>query len=87
MAGERQSDPYADVLAIAKLEQLLESFYQSGAGDWPSAREIAEHLVTKTVSCEFLISKGQARITLDLRPAELDPKHTQRPPADPVPTE
>lgn len=68
--GERQSDEYAEFLTAAKLEQLLEGFYRSESGDFASAREVAEHLVLKTVGCEFLISKGQVRLTLDLRPAE-----------------
>jgi hypothetical protein len=64
----RQSDPYADVLAGGKLEHLLEHAFQTGGGEWSSARELSEALVAQAASCEFLVSKGQIRIAFDLRP-------------------
>lgn len=79
--ADRQSDEYADFLTSAKLEQLLEGFYQTEGGDFASAREVAEHLVLKAASCEFLISKGQVRLTLDLRqPAGPDAEYVELPP-------
>ena len=69
--SQRQSDGYADVLAAGKLEQLLEDLYQ--ANDYASMREYAERLVQKSAGCEFLITKGQVRITFDLKPSEPAP--------------
>jgi hypothetical protein len=64
----RQSDEYADLLASTKLDQLLEASCQAG-GEFASMREHAEALVAQSAGCEFLISKGQLRITFDLRPS------------------
>lgn len=61
----RFSNPYDDMLTTAKLEQLLEAF---GADDFTDSRTLADHLVQRSVLCEFLTSKGQVRITFDLRP-------------------
>lgn len=77
--GDRQSDGFADVLAGGKLEQLLEEY---GVDDFTGARDLSDHLVQRSVSCEFLVSKGQLRITYNLRPAESTPA----PPEDPGPT-
>lgn len=76
---KRDSDEYADLLTGAKLEVLLEDFYQGPSGDISGMREYADHLVKSSAGCEFLISKAQVRITFDLRPAAADP------PADPAP--
>lgn len=66
---KRDSDEYADLLTGAKLEVLLEDFYQGPDGDISGMREYAEHLVKSSASCEFLISKAQVRITFDLKAA------------------
>lgn len=63
--GKRLSNPYDDMLTTAKLEQLLEQY----GADAFSSRELADHLVITSNQCEFLTSKGQVRITFDLRPA------------------
>lgn len=68
--GNRPSNSYDDMLTTAKLEQLLEAF---GADDFTDARSLADHLVHNSNQCEFLTSKGQVRITFDLRPAEPTP--------------
>lgn len=73
--GKRLSNPYDDMLTTAKLEVVLEEF---GADDFTDARTLADHLVASSNQCEFLTSKGQVRITFDLRPA------TPAPSADPV---
>ena len=65
--AETERDDYADLLASTKLEQLLEAFYQE-SGEFASMREYADALVKKSAGAEFLISKGQLRITFDLRP-------------------
>lgn len=62
----RFSNSYDDMLTTAKVEQLLEEF---GADDFTDARTLADHLVSRSALCEFLISKGQVRITFDLKPA------------------
>jgi hypothetical protein len=67
--AERQSDEYADLLATTKLDQLLEAFFQA-SGEFASMREYAEHVVKSSAGAEFLISKGQVRLTFDLKPAE-----------------
>jgi hypothetical protein len=61
----RFSNPYDDMLTTAKVEQLLEQF---GADDFTDSRTLADHLVARSTLCEFLTSKGQVRITYDLRP-------------------
>ncbi len=61
----RYSNPYDDMLTTAKVEQLLEEF---GADDFTDSRTLADHLVGRSAQCEFLTSKGQVRITFDLRP-------------------
>lgn len=80
--SERQSDPYADVLTGAKLEQLLEDIYQTGAGDFAGARDISEDLVQRSSSCEFLSTKGQVRITFDLKSAATEPYVELPPPTE-----
>lgn len=64
--SKRLSNPYDDMLTTAKLEVLLEEY---GADDFTGSRELADHLVASSNQCEFLTSKGQVRITFDLRPA------------------
>lgn len=68
--AKRLSNPYDDMLTTAKLEQLLEGY---GADDFTGSRELADHLVANSNQCEFLTSKGQVRLTFDLRPAEPTP--------------
>lgn len=63
--AKRLSNPYDDMLTTAKLEQLLEAF---GADEFTGARTLADHLIASSNQCEFLSSKGQVRITFDLRP-------------------
>ncbi|HEY9354219.1 MAG TPA: hypothetical protein VIP28_13245 [Nocardioides sp.] len=68
--GKRLSNPYDDMLTTAKLEQLLEQF---GADEFTGSRTLADHLVSRSNQCEFLTSKGQVRITFDLRPPANEP--------------
>lgn len=66
--GETDRDEYADLLSATKLDQLLEKYYER-SGEFASMREYAEHLVEQSAGTEFLISKGQIRITFDLKPS------------------
>lgn len=66
--AETERDEYADLLATTKLDQLLEQFFQA-SGEFASMREYALHLVEQSAGAEFLISKGQIRITFDLKPS------------------